>query len=607
MCSICGIIDFKNRPDVDLVQKMGLTMKNRGPDATESYNDEFTALHHNRLSVMDPEKGRQPMTASFEGREYTIIYNGEIYNSPELRKELTTYGAKFKTECDTETVLWSYIIFGDECPKKLNGIFAFCVYDKHDRRVFLARDRLGVKPFFYSMAGDSFLFASEIKALLKNPQVRSKLDNVGLWQLIFLAPVTLSGSGIFRDIKELKPSECAEFSEKGLKIKSYWSLEAKPFSGTAETAAEETGELIRDALKRQTVSDVPLCTFLSGGLDSSALTSLTADIYRKRGERLSTYSFEYEGNKENFKQSIFQPQGDDDFAKYLAEYLDTDHTVLTVPNKTVADYLYSAVDARDFPGQADIDSSLLYYCKRVKEKHTVALSGECADEIFGGYPWFYRPEMLYRDFFPWIHEPMERAGIFKKEFARPQEGYEYLSGEYRKVIENCSTLPTDNDAMRTSRIATWLSVGYFMTSLLERKDRMSMYSGVEVRVPFADHRILEYVYNVPWEIKFENGVEKALLRNAVSDSLPDKILWRKKSPYPKTHSPEYRKAVTEMLKERLNKKGILSEVINTNVLNEVLSGEDKTWFGQLMSTPQLIAWLIQFDYWAEKYNVEFEL
>ncbi len=605
MCSICGMIDYKNSPDIRLVNQMGMTMKNRGPDATESCCDEIAALHHNRLSVMDPENGRQPMTARFQGKEYAIVYNGEIYNSPELRRELMPYGAEFKTACDTETVLWSYIIFGEECPKKLNGIFAFCVYDKAERKLFMARDRLGVKPFFYAMAGNAFLFASEIKALLQHPAVSRKLDMTGLWQLIFLAPVTLPGSGLFRDIKELCPAEAAVLTENGLRISRYWQLEAKPWSGDAQTAAKETGELIADAVRRQTVSDVPLCTFLSGGLDSSALSALSADIYRKRGETLSTYSFEYEGNKENFKQSLFQPQGDDDFAKYLAAYLDTDHTVLTAPNEAVADRLTAAVDARDFPGQADIDSSLLYYCARVKERHTVALSGECADEIFGGYPWFYRSEMLHRDFFPWIHEPMERAGIFKKEFAKPEEGYAFLSGEYHKILKSCPSLPEDSDSMRLSRTATCLSVGYFMTSLLERKDRMSMYSGVEVRVPFADHRILEYVYNVPWEIKFENGVEKALLRNAMRKHLPDKILWRKKSPYPKTHSPEYRNKVTRMLQKRLEKKGILSEVIDRKVLEEVLSGTDKTWFGQLMSTPQLIAWLVQFDYWAEKYKVEF--
>lgn len=607
MCSICGMIDYRERPDVQLVDRMGLTMKRRGPDATEHYCDETAALHHNRLSVMDPENGRQPMTVRFEGREYTIVYNGEIYNSPELRRELSPYGATFQTACDTETVLWSYIIFGNECPKKLNGIFAFCVYDKSQRKLFMARDRLGVKPFFYTWVGNSFLFASEIKALLEHPRVSCKVDAVGMWQLLFLSPVTLPGTSVFRDIKELRPAECAELTEHGLTVESYWRLEAKPWSGSAQSAACETGELLTDAVRRQTVSDVPLCTFLSGGLDSSALTALSAYIYKQKGEVLSTYSFEYEGNRENFKRSLFQPQGDDDFARYLAEYLQTDHTVLTASNGEVANSLIDATEARDFPGQADIDSSLLYYCAQIKKRHTVALSGECADEIFGGYPWFYRPEMLHRDFFPWIHEPMGRAGIFRKEFAKAEEGYAFLSGEYRKIIRSCPTLPTDSDSMRTSRIATCLSVGYFMTSLLERKDRMSMYSGVEVRVPFADHRILEYVYNVPWEIKFEDGVEKALLRNAMKGWLPDRILWRKKSPYPKTHSPEYRETVTRMLRERLARDGILSETVDRKLLDEVLSGSDKTWFGQLMSTPQLIAWLIQFDSWAEQYQVAFEM
>ena len=607
MCSICGMIDFKEKPSNEILTKMGSVMKSRGPDATEQFSDEAVALHHNRLSVMDPKNGHQPMRVVFEGREYVIVYNGEIYNSPELRKELEPYGAVFKTQCDTETVLWSYIIFGNECPKKLNGIFAFAVYDVYGRKVFFARDRLGVKPFFYSLLGSTFLFSSEIKAILQHPDVSRKVDKTGLWQLVFLSPVTLSGSGVFRDIKELKPAQCAEVSERGFKVWDYWRLEAKPWTGDSKSAAAEVGELIADAVRRQTVSDVPLCTFLSGGLDSSVLTALAAEIYRKKGRTLSTYSFEYEGNREHFKQSLFQPQGDDEFARYLAKWLMTDHTVLVVPNGEVADCLLPAVLARDFPGQADIDSSLLYFCREIKSKHTVAISGECSDEIFGGYPWFYRPEMLYRDFFPWIHDPKARAGIFRKEVIDVEEGYSYLSNEYKNIISDCSVLPWDCESMRSSRIATCLSVGFFMTSLLERKDRMSMYSGLEVRVPFADHRILEYVYNIPWEIKFENGVEKALLRNSMTKYLPEKILWRKKSPYPKTHNPEYRQRVTEMLKQRLDKSGVLAEMIDRSVLESVLSGEDKTWFGQLMSTPQLIAWLVQFDYWAEEYNVEFKV
>lgn len=604
MCSICGMIDFKKTPDEVLCSKMGSVMKHRGPDATDIFVDTYAVLHHNRLSVMDPENGAQPMKVTFRGREYVIVYNGEIYNASELRKGLERHGAYFRTNCDTEVVLWSYIIYGNECAKMLNGIFAFCVYDIYEHKVFFVRDRMGVKPFFYNVTGSTFSFASEMKALLENEAISRKVSQEGLWQLIFLSPVTLSGTTVFNDISELKPAMCGEFSEQGLKLWEYWKLEAKPFVGDTIDAAEATADLLNDAITRQTVSDVPLCTFLSGGLDSSVITAVVAEHYRKKGEVLSTYSFEYEGNKQNFKSTLFQPQGDDEFAVYLSKWLGTEHTVLTAPNAAVADCLLPAVTARDFPGQADIDSSLLYFCSEVKKHHTVALSGECSDEIFGGYPWFYRPEMLYRDFFPWIHQPMERAGVFRKDAARAEEGYKYLSDEYQKIISNCPTLPGDSDSMRQSRIATCLSVGYFMTSLLERKDRMSMWSGLEVRVPFADHRILEYVYNVPWEIKFENGVEKALLRNAMKDWLPDKILWRKKSPYPKTHNPEYRKKVTEMLEKRLAEGGILSEIIDKKVLNGLLQGEDKTWFGQLMSTPQLIAWLIQFDAWLKEYKVE---
>lgn len=606
MCSICGMLDGETMPDVRLIEKMGMTMKNRGPDASESFADGLVAMQHNRLAVIDPENGAQPMTATHNGREYVIVYNGEIYNAPELKRRLSLRGASFKTGCDTEVVLWSYIIFGAECPKYLNGIFAFSVYDIHDKKLFFARDRLGVKPFFYSLKGGRFTFASEIKGLLADPALSRRVSMEGLWQLLFLTPVTLSGSGIFSDICELKPAWCGEYkTDGGLSLRQYWHLEAKPWVGTAEDAAQEVSELLSDAVDRQTVSDVPLCTFLSGGLDSSVLTALAVKKYGRAGNVLSTYSFEYEGNKENFKKSLFQPQGDDEYAVYLAKWLGTDHTVLTAPNTAVADCLIDATLSRDIPGQADIDSSLLYFCSKVKKRHTVALSGECSDEIFGGYPWFYRPEMLYRDFFPWIHEPMERVSLFRKDFALPDEGYSYLSAEYKKILCGCPTLPTDSETMRTSRIATCLSVGYFMTSLLERKDRMSMYSGLEVRVPFADHRIIEYVYNVPWEIKFRDGIEKALLRDSVKGLLPEKILWRKKSPYPKTHSPLYRECVTKMLKERM-KHGRIGDVIDKTMLESVLSGEDKTWFGQLMSTPQLVAWLVQFDEWMTRYDVVFE-
>lgn len=606
MCSICGIVNFKNpnRQNEDTVKKMGITMKHRGPDNTDVFSDGFVSFHHNRLSVMDVLNGNQPMTIKYEGKTYTIVYNGEIYNTPYLNRELASYGIVPKTTCDTETLLYTYIIFGEKCVEKLNGIFAFAIYDQDERKIFVARDRLGVKPFFYTFISDEFIFASEIKAILSHGGIDAEIDKKGLWQLLFLSPVTINGSGVFKNIFELKPAECGVFDDNGFNVRKYWKIEAKEFNESKSEAVEHTKYLLEDAIKSQLVSDVPLCTFLSGGLDSSVITAVASKEYKERGEILSTYSFEYEGNKKNFKKSLFQPQGDDEFAVYLADYLKTDHTVLTEPTDTVVQNLFPATIYRDFPGQADVDSSLLYFCEQVKKKHTVAISGECSDEIFGGYPWFYRKEMLDKNFFPWIHQPMVRINLFDEKIVKPNDGYEYIKSVYKDTVKNVPMLDDDDEDMKISRIATILSTSYFMTSLLERKDRMSMAHGLEVRVPFSDHRIIEYVYNVPWSIKFENNVEKALLRNAMKDYLPDKILYRKKSPYPITHNPKYEEKTTEILNQRL-KNGILGEIINISAYNELMKSKSITWFGQLMNKPQLIAWLIQFDFWLYKYNVKF--
>ncbi|MBQ4586075.1 MAG: asparagine synthase (glutamine-hydrolyzing) [Clostridia bacterium] len=602
MCSICGEIDFLEPRSVsrETIEKMNRTMKHRGPDESDYFDSVGVLFGHNRLSVMDPENGQQPFSVEYGNKRYTIVYNGEIYNCDEIKKDIRKRNIFLKTNCDTEVVLYSYILYGVDCPKHLNGIFAFAIYDGES--IFIARDRFGVKPLYYSLKGSHLLFASEIKALLTSPLVSRDVTRQGLWEILYLSPNFVGGRSVFKDILELLPAECMIFKGGVLKKWKYWALTPLPFFKDRNYAIEKTRHLVYDSIKRQLDADVGLCVLLSGGLDSSVVTAVASREYKKQGKVLSTYSFEYEGNKESFKNSLFQPNPDDEFAIYLADYLGTSHTVLTCPTDKLASNLIPSCEYRDLPGQADIDSSLLYFCHEIKKKHTVGLSGECSDEIFGGYPWFYRPEMLYSDFFPWIHMPRLRPSLFKDSLSNSDEGFDYIRSIYKKSLEECPTLPSDSDTMRTSRVATYLSVNYFMTSLLQRKDRMSMASGVEIRVPFADHRILEFLFNVPWEIKFENGVEKALLRNAMVGYLPDKILYRKKSPYPKTHNPKYTSLVMDLLKERLDKGHYLKEFLDRDRLEEIIQSGG-TWFGQLMDTPQLIAWLVQFDYWLDYNNI----
>lgn len=603
MCSICGIYDYRGEGTSDIT-RMNAVLAHRGPDASGEYAHGRVTFGHNRLAVIDPAHGAQPMHAVHKGRKYSIVYNGEIYNAPALRSDLVAAGIRPRTACDTELVLYAYILYGEEAPSRLNGIFAFCIYDEEADALFFARDRLGVKPLYYAEYRDKFYFASEQKSILRGSGMPARLSQEGLFELLYLSPVTLPGSGVFDGIHALPPAHYGLVTREGVTVRRYWELESFEPIGGREGAIENTRLLLSDAIKRQLVSDVPLATLLSGGLDSSAISAIAAAEYQKEGRTLSTYSFEYEDNK-SYAPTLFQPNRDDDYAERLATWLGTEHTVLTAPTAQVAALLAEAARMRDLPGQADIDSSLLYFSGQIKKRHTVVLSGECADEIFGGYPWFYRPEMLSRAHFPWIHDPTARASLFDPLIARIDEGVERLREVSRAAIAQTPLGGYESPEDRTAKIATYLSVNYFMTNLLERKDRMSMAHGLEVRVPFADHRILEYIYNVPIAIKREGGVEKALLRNAMRGILPDFILERKKSPYPKTHNPHYEECVRGMLLSRLEAPDSrLAPLLDRHRLAALLDGEDATWFGQLMARPQLLGWLLQLDAFLSEYRVE---
>ncbi len=603
MCGIAGQISFEKnmRDQTEIMEGMSAVLAPRGPDASGSYYDENAALVHRRLIVIDPENGKQPMTF---GR-YTIVYNGELYNTEDIRSELIKNGVSFVGHSDTEAVIKAYIAYGERCLDMLNGIFAFAVWDSLNRKLFLARDRIGVKPLFYSLTKSGLVFASEIKALLKHPEIKPIVNSDGAAQIMLIGPGRITGSGVFKDINDLPAAYCAEYSRDGFKKRQYWRVTAKPHTESFEETAAHTRELICDAIKRQLVSDVPLCCFLSGGLDSSIISAVAAKEFAARGETLSTWSIDYKDNHANFKASSFQPDEDAPWIEEMARFIGSEHTNVVLDTPALTEALGDAAIARDLPGMADVDSSLYLFCREIKKKFSVGLSGECADEIFAGYPWYHRKEVLYYDGFPWATSVPERCELMAKPLPDPEE---FVRVAYNECLSHTDYLESDSAEDRRMREMFLLNLEYFMATLLDRKDRMSMAHGLEVRVPFCDYRIVEYAYNIPWSMKAYNGREKGLVRYAMSGILPDDVLWRKKSPYPKTHNPNYMALLTEKLTALLDSGSCrLTELVNENKLREMLESGGrsftKNWYGQLMSVPQIYAYFLQIERWLNEYGV----
>ncbi|MCD7775720.1 MAG: asparagine synthase (glutamine-hydrolyzing) [Clostridiales bacterium] len=605
MCGIAGMlsphIDMRERRDV--INNISDSLKMRGPDARGEMIKPYAALIHRRLAVIDPKNGAQPMTFG----KYTIIYNGEIYNTEEIRQELIRSGYKFETSCDTEVLLKAFHKWRERSLEKLNGIFAYAVWNDEDRELFLCRDRIGVKPLFYAEKEELFCFASRIKSLLSVPEIKPQVDENGLNEIFMLGPAKPIGSGVFRDIKELPPGAYMYFRQGKSEIKYYWKLKARKHNESFTETLEHTKFLVTDSIRRQLVSDVPLCTFLSGGLDSSIISMIAAKYYCDKGKTLQTYSVDYEDNDKYFTESIFQPNKDSDYIGIISDFIGSKHKNIVLDNRQVAKAVIDSTYARGLPGFTDVDSSLLLFCRQIKKDCTVAVSGECADEIFGGYPWYHNKDILFEDCFPWSRSGNVRRSILKRGLL--PKGDEYVREKYRETVAKTPYLESDTKFEKRMREMFMLNLDWFMQTLLVRKDSMSMESSLEVRVPFCDHRIVEYAYNMPWEIKSFEGREKGILRKAFERDLPTSIVWRKKSPYPKTFNPIYFDEICKMTETVLSDKtGPLSEMLNADTVRALMKNPDalkEPWYGQLMRGPQVLAYIVQIYYWIKDNNVEF--
>ena len=610
---MCGIVGFVNyQKDIssykNILNQMNTTLTKRGPDEDGYYIRKNVALAHKRLIVIDPKGGKQPMIEKYSFGEYVIVFNGQIYNTNELKETLIENGFIFSTYSDTEVLLKAYIHYGKNVVNYLNGIFSFAVWDSNKEELFLARDHFGVKPLYYTFFDSTFIFASELKAIFEYPNIQKILNKQGLSELFGIGPAHTPGLTIYKDIFEIKPAHFAVFNKSGVHIERYWKLKSKQHTESFDETCSHLTYLLKDSINRQLFSDVPICTFLSGGLDSSILTKLIGEYRKENGlSPIPTYSVDYVDNDKNFVKSEFQPNSDNYYINLMTENSYSENQKIVLDTPALADALEDAMIARDMPGMADVDSSLLLFCKQVKQEHTVTLMGECADEIFGGYPWFFREDALKSGTFPWSIAFNERQQLLNPSISKEINLKEYIDYRYNESLAEVEILDSDSAETAQKRKISHLTINWFMQTLLERGDRMGMYSGLEIRVPFCDYRLAEYMWNVPWELKALNGREKGLLRYICKDFLPKEIVERKKSPYPKTHNPTYLARVKSMLSKIMsNSNAPINSLLNRKYILEILETDGKAfsrpWFGQLMTGPQLMAYLCQVNMWLEKYT-----
>ncbi|MFG2147869.1 asparagine synthase (glutamine-hydrolyzing) [Streptomyces sp. NPDC048696] len=615
MCGIAGWVGYSH--DVsehqDSARAMTATMVCRGPDAGGVWTDRHAALGHRRLAVIDIEGGRQPMTSGESGTPQAVItYSGEVYNFPELRQELTSRGHRFRTASDTEVVLRAYLEWGESFAERLNGMFAFAIWDTRTEELLLVRDRMGVKPLLYYPTDDGVLFGSEPKAILAHPLAEAVVDAEGLREVFGLTMTP--EHAVFRGMYEVRPGTMVRISRRGVRKIRYWQLESRPHTDDLDTTIAHVRELLDDIVRRQLVSDVPLCSLLSGGLDSSAVTAIAARALDAEGdgERIRTFSVDFTGHAERFEANAVWEAPDAPFVREAVAHIGTDHEDIVLDNAELLspEVRGAVLRALDLPTvTGDMEYSLYLLFQAVRARSTVALSGESADELFGGYSHFHDPEAVSSATFPW-HLPYRRAGGLDALrtiglWDRLDLGA-YIDQRYKEALADVPALAGESAEEARMREISHLHLTRFVTFLLDRKDRISMAVGLEVRVPFCDHRLVEYVFNTPWAMKTFDGREKSLLRAATKDVLPASIVERKKSPYPSTQDIEYERALRGRIAELAAGDSPVLDLVDPAGLRRLLEKPEGSYsIGGPYSGRAVMERLVDLDTWIRDYGIRF--
>ncbi|MGI5351673.1 asparagine synthase (glutamine-hydrolyzing) [Streptomyces sp. CA-250714] len=603
MCGIAGWIDFARQMSEEgsTVRAMAGTLANRGPDDEAVWTDADAALGHRRLAVIDVDDSTQPMTAEHDGHTLAVlVHNGEVYNYREVRQQLTALGHRFRTAGDTEVVLRAYLEWGEECARRLDGMFAFAVWDPRRRQLLLARDRLGIKPLYYARTAHGLLFGSEPKALLAHPSLECVVDAEGLAEL--LAYIATPGHAVYRGIRELPAGHTAVLREGAggavLSESRYWSLPNHEHPDTLERTVETVRGLLQESVVGHLVSDVPLCTLLSGGVDSSALAAFAA---RSGAGRPRTFAVDFEGHTERFRKDFWHEDPDAPYAAEVARHVGTDHEPVVLRTADLADHVVdaAALRAQDLPRPIpDMDRSLYLLLRAVRQRSTVALMGEVADELFGGYQSFRDPTLVDTANFPWVTMGLRVAphgmstGLLDPGLLRKIDVPGYSAQRWSETVAEVPDVPGESETERVMRRVGHAHLTRWLPLLLSRDDRLSMAVGLELRVPYCDHRLVEYVYNIPWAMKTADGREKSVLRSAVADLLPESVTQRRKSPFPITQDPHY----GQVLRRRF-------DAVVADPASPVRPLLDGPACAQLAAEDRPIA----VDGWGERRNVEMVL
>jgi len=593
-------------------------MDHRGPDDSGFYVKDNIGLGHRRLSIIDLSHGHQPMFD--EDGSLSVVYNGEIYNYKEIKDVLVSKGHVFKTDCDTEVIIHAYEEWGAECVKQFNGMFAFLLWDSRKQRIWIVRDRLGIKPLYYYKDGEKLIASSEIKAILAFGQVNPELNGQVLDAYFSLGYVP-GPQTMFKNILKLEPGHFLIAEKDNLKNIEYWDFaDIRAQDISFDRAKESTERLLKDSVKKRLMSDVSLGAFLSGGIDSSAVVALMSELIDKP---VKTFTVSYDK-----KYKV----GEEEFAQKVAEKFNTEHHEFKLEPDDFFGSLEKLIDFAEEPIVEPAAIALYHISKLARENAVVLLSGEGSDEIFGGYylydvinklnkaqkmaPRFIRRtagilrvlsnDLKFQKYLDWFIEPAKLGYMgtsnyltnsLKKDFYSP----DFLSGKsnylkrtfsgYFSRVKNKSDFINKLLYVDTK---TWLA-----DDLLVKADKMTMAASVELRVPFLDHRLVEHAAGLPGKFKINSGQGKFILKKIMEKCLPNEIIYRKKKGFPVPTRNWFGQDIFPRIRERINDNFRDLPWLNKNFIERLLTEQNQA----KADHSKLLMMLLVLITWKERFKI----